>query len=125
MIWTRSIFATIAASVLATAAIAQQRSTLQMIDFPTGYETVMDLAELKPGECTGRHTHPGAESAFVLEGEAIAKVDGKPDLSVRAGQPLQFAPGAIHTVCNVGGRSFKALAHYIVEKGKPLASPAP
>jgi hypothetical protein len=26
---------------------------------------------------------------------------------------------------NFSGRPFKALAHYIIEKGKPLASPAP
>jgi quercetin dioxygenase-like cupin family protein len=104
---------------------AFKRTTLQTIDFPPGYETVSVIAELQPGNCTGRHTHPGAESAYVLEGEAVAKFDGKKDLMVKAGQPLLFAPGVVHTVCNFSGRPFKALAHYIVEKGKPLASPAP
>ena len=83
------------------------------------------IAELKSGNCTGQHTHPGAESAYVLEGEAVAKVDGKPDLSVKAGQPLLFAPRVIHNVCNFSGQPFKALAHYIVVKGEPLASPSP
>ena len=89
---------------LCDTAIAQQRIMLQTIDFPPGYETVIDVAVLRPGNCTSRHTHPGAESAYVLEGEAVAKVDGKPDLSVKAGQPLQFAPGAVHSVCNSSGR---------------------
>jgi quercetin dioxygenase-like cupin family protein len=136
MTWTTLVPAVIAAPVIVVAivvtAIAQQaqpdafkRTTLQTIDFPPGYETVSVIAELQPGNCTGRHTHPGAESAYVLEGEAVAKFDGEPDLMVKAGQPLLFAPGVVHTVCNFSGRPFKALAHYIVEKGKPLASPAP
>ena len=108
-----------------TSSLAQKRTPLQTIDFPPGYETVSVIAELEPGSCTGRHTHPGAESAYVLEGEAVAKFDGKPDLILKAGQPLQFAPGEVHNVCNVSGELFKALAHYIVERGKPLASPAP
>ena len=52
----------------------------------------------------------------------MAKVDGKPDLNVEAGQPLLFAPGDIRNVCNLSAKPFKALA---VDKDKPLASPAP
>jgi quercetin dioxygenase-like cupin family protein len=106
-------------------AVAQQRTVLQTIDYPAGHQILSVIAELEPGQCTGRHSHPGAESAYVLEGQVVAKIDGKPDLTLKAGQPLQFAPGEIHTVCNVGTGHFKALAHYIVEKGKPLATPAP
>ena len=109
----------------AGSAVAQKRTVLQSIDFPPGYEIWSVIAELEPGKCTGRHAHPGAESAYVLEGEAVAKFDGKPDLILKAGQPLQFAPGEVHNVCNVGGGQFKALAHYIVEKGKPLVTRAP
>jgi quercetin dioxygenase-like cupin family protein len=122
----------IAAPVIVVTAIAQQaqegplkRTTLQTVDFPPGYETVMVSADLESGDCTGRHTHPGAESAYVLEGEAVVKIDGRPEFTVKVGQPLLFAPGAVHNVCNSSGRPFKALAHYIIEKGKPLASPVP
>jgi hypothetical protein len=52
------------------------------------------------------------------------KINGKPDLIVKAGQPLLFAPGVVHNVCNFSGGPCKALAHYIAKKGKPLASPA-
>jgi quercetin dioxygenase-like cupin family protein len=105
-------------------ALAQQRTTLQTIDFPPGYETEMVIAELPSGGCTGRHSHPGVESAYVLEGEAVAKFDNKPDLPLKAGRPLQFAPEEVHNVCNVGSVRFKALAHYIIEKGKPLVTHA-
>jgi quercetin dioxygenase-like cupin family protein len=126
---TRPLAVFSAAIILFTAtgsnSLAQKRTPLQTIDFPPGYETVSVIAELEPGSCTGRHAHPGAESAYVLEGAAVAKFDGKPDLILKAGQPLQFAPGEVHNVCNVGGGLFKALAHYIVEKGKPLVSRVP
>ena len=107
-----------------TNSLAQKRTPLQTIDFPPGYETVSVIAELELGSCTGRHTHPGAESAYVLEGEAVAKFDNKPDLPLKAGRPLQFAPEEVHNVCNVGSVRFKALAHYIIEKGKPLVTHA-
>ena len=107
-----------------TNSLAQKRTPLQTIDFPPGYETVSVIAELDSGSCTGRHTHPGAESAYVLEGEAVAKFDNKPDLPLKAGRPLEFAPGEVHNVCNTGSVRFKALAHYIIEKGKPLKQTA-
>ncbi len=132
MTWSIRTFAALVAFVFVTAATAQQaqqtplqRTTLQTVDFPPGFETVAVMAVLPAGKCTGRHTHPGAESAYVLEGEAVAKFNSKPDLVLKAGQPLQFAPGLVHNVCNSSGAPFKALAHYIVEKGKPLATPAP
>jgi glyoxylase-like metal-dependent hydrolase (beta-lactamase superfamily II) len=60
--------------------LAQKRTPLQTIDFLPGYETVNVIAELEPRSCTGRYAHPGAESAYVLEGAAVAKFDGKSDL---------------------------------------------
>jgi quercetin dioxygenase-like cupin family protein len=110
-------------------AIAQQdglkRTPLQTVDFPPGYEVVSVIAEVEPGNCSGRHTHPGAESAYIMEGEAVVKIDGQPDRTVKAGEPVQYAPGVVHNVCNVSNKPFKGIAHYIVEKGKPLTSPAP
>ncbi|MGO4763308.1 cupin domain-containing protein [Cupriavidus sp. 2KB_3] len=103
-----------------TSVFAQTRTPLQTIDFPQGYQTVSVIAELEPGACTGRHAHPGIESAYVEEGEAVVKFDEKSDLHLKAGRPLQFAQGEMHNVCNTGSVRFKAIAHYIVEKGKPL-----
>ena len=123
-LWAVFSTAIILLAATGTNALAQERTALQTIDFPPGYETVSVIAEIEPGNCSGRHTHPGAESAYVLEGEVVVKIDGKPDLIVKAGQPVLFAPGVVHNDCNFSGKPFKALAHYIVEKGKPLASPA-
>ena len=122
------ILTAITAPVIVVSAVAQQgglkRTPLQTVDFPPGYEVVSVIAEIEPGNCSGRHTHPGAESTYSMEGEAVVKLDGQPDRTVKAGEPVQYAPGVVHNVCNVSSKPFKALAHYIVEKGKPLASPA-
>jgi quercetin dioxygenase-like cupin family protein len=118
-----------AAVVAAVAQPAQQgplkRTTLQTGDFPPGYETVMVLAEMEPGNSSGWHTHPGLESAYFLEGEVLMKFAGKPDLVVKAGQAVLIPAGLAHNDYNVSDKPYKALAHYIVEKGKPLASPVP
>jgi quercetin dioxygenase-like cupin family protein len=115
-----------AAMLLAAAnASAQQRTVLQTIDYPEQHRILSVLAELEPGQCTPHHAHPGAESAYILEGRVVVKIDGKPDTPLEAGQPIRFLPGEFHVVCNVGKQRFRALAHYIVEKDKPLVIPAP
>ncbi len=132
VIW-RTLLLTAAISpaigLAAAAGEAQQgslkRATLQTGEFPPGYETVMIIAQMQPGECSGWHTHPGLESSYFLEGEVLIHFAGKPDLVVKAGQPVLIEPGLPHNDCNVSDKPFKALAHYIIEKGKPLASPVP
>jgi quercetin dioxygenase-like cupin family protein len=136
MSWIRLVRAVIGASFIvvavAVAAIAQQpqqsalkRATLQTGDFPLGFETVMVIAQMDPGECSGWHTHPGLESSYFLEGEVLIKFAGRLEQIIKAGQPVLIPAGLAHNDCNVSGKPFKALAHYIVEKGKPLASPVP
>jgi quercetin dioxygenase-like cupin family protein len=131
-IWKSVVSVAVAASVIGLAAAAEQaqqgslkRATLQTGEFPPGYETVMIIAQMEPGKCSGWHTHPGLESSYFLEGEVLIHFAGKPDLVVKAGQPVLIEPRLPHNDCNVNGKPFKALAHYIVEKGKPLASPVP
>jgi quercetin dioxygenase-like cupin family protein len=113
--------------VLLAPVFAQQsgikRTPLQTVDFPAGFQTVSAIAEIPAGGCAGRHTHPGAESTYVLEGDITVKIEGKPDQQLKAGQSFQIPVGVVHDACTTGG--MKVLATYIVEKGKPVASPAP
>jgi quercetin dioxygenase-like cupin family protein len=123
------IAAAVAVPLIAVSSIAQQsgikRTPLQTVDFPPGYNVVSVIAEIPPGACAGRHTHPGVESTYVMEGSAILKVAGQPDRTVKAGESFQIPPNTPHDGCTAPGESFKILGTYIVEKGKPLASPAP
>src|SRR5215467_6808012 len=62
---------------------------LGVMDFPPGYQTVMGHAELAKGTCSGRHTHPGIETAYILEGEGTV-IDGQPDQHLKAGDPIRI-----------------------------------
>jgi len=118
----------IVAFACAGAAVAQQggikRTPLQKLDFPPGFNTVTAIAEVPAGGAAGRHTHPGAETGYVLEGELELLIDGKPPLKVKAGESYQIPEGAVHDA-KAGDKPFKVLGIYVVKAGEPLAKPAP
>ena len=102
-----------------------KRTPLQKFDVPgTNYETVIGMAEIVPNVNIGKHTHPGPESGFMLEGDMTLLVEGQPPLVVKKGDSYKIAPGALHDAKS-GAAGAKVIATYVVEKGKPLASPAP
>lgn len=102
-----------------------KRTLLQKVDVPgSNYETVTGITEIIPNVNVGRHTHPGPEAGYVLEGELTLLVDGKPPQTLKPGDSYQVPPVAVHDARS-GDKGAKIMAVYIVEKGKPLASPAP
>src|SRR5262245_60776367 len=119
---------TVMAFACAGVAIAQQtgikRTPLQKLDFPAGYNTVTAIAEVPAGGAAGRHTHPGAETGYVLEGELELLIDGKPPMKIKAGESYQIPEGAVHDA-KAGDKPFKVLGVYVVKAGEPLAKPAP
>ena len=76
--------------------------------------------EIDPGTASPRHTHPGEEIIYVLDGTLEYQVEGKPTATYKAGDVLLVPAGAIHSVKNVGSGNGAELATYVVEKGKPL-----
>jgi quercetin dioxygenase-like cupin family protein len=120
---------TVAAVACAGAALAQQsgikRTPLQKVEFPAGFNTITAIAEIPAGGAAGRHTHPGAETGYVLEGELELLIDGKPPLKVKAGESYQIPEGAVHDAKASGDKPLKVLGIYIITEGKPLATPAP
>nr|WP_315598817.1 cupin domain-containing protein [uncultured Cupriavidus sp.] len=89
------------------------------------HEAVVARVDVAPGAYAGRHTHPGDEVSYVLEGEAQLLVDGLPPRTLKAGESFVVPAGVIHDAHNPGGTATKLVGVYVVEKGKPLASPAP
>jgi quercetin dioxygenase-like cupin family protein len=120
---------TVVGFTCAGVAIAQQagikRTPLQKVEFPEGYATVSGIAEIPPGGSAGRHTHPGIETGYVLEGEADLLVEGKPEQRLKAGDSYLIPAGVAHDAKVHGDKAAKVLAVYVVDKTKPLASPAP
>ena len=99
-----------------------ERKALLRQDLPLpGYEVVQVLASIAPGGREGKHTHPGTLVAYVLEGEVTMEQQGKPTVTYKAGDSLVVPAGVVHEGINNGKVPYKAIATFIVEKGKPLA----
>jgi quercetin dioxygenase-like cupin family protein len=90
-----------------------------------GREVVQQLVEFQPGVVVEKHTHPGEEVGAILEGTIQLEVAGKPPVTLKAGQGFVVPPNTPHGAKNVNSGVSRLLATYIVEKGKPLRSPAP
>jgi quercetin dioxygenase-like cupin family protein len=123
----------LAAVILAFTAVADaqtssgpaiKRSILQRFDLGADREVVTAIAEIPPGMAAGRHTHPGPETSYVVEGSASLEVEGEAPRLLKAGDSFAIPAGKVHDAKVVGDKPVKVLATYIIEKGKPLASPA-
>lgn len=118
--------ALISVSVLASGSAQAQpqgikRTDLQRHDLAVpGREAVQVRVDLEPGVAFGNHTHPGEEIIYVLEGTFEYQIEGKPPVTLRAGDVLFIPAGTVHAAKNVGSVTASELATYIVEKGKPL-----
>ena len=98
-----------------------KRTDLQRHDLSVpGREVVQVRVELAPGVSFPKHTHPGEEIIYVLEGTWEYTVEGKPPVTLKAGEVLFIPAGTIHSAKNVGSGNGAELATYVVEKGKPL-----
>ena len=99
------------------------RTILERFDVPeSNYETVMLFAEVPPHVNSGLHTHPGFDVAYLLEGELTVITLGKPDQVIKPGESWHVPPGVVHEL-KAGNETAKVIAAYIVEKGKPMATP--
>jgi quercetin dioxygenase-like cupin family protein len=87
-----------------------------------GYEMVLVAVEIPPGGREGRHTHPGAVAVYVQEGVLTFDEEGKPTTTLKAGDSLFVKAGNIHEGSNHGTSPAKAIATFVVEKGKPLTT---
>ncbi len=106
---------------------ALTRTILLTRPMPTvpGHEGTMAVAVLAVGGTAPRHTHPGEEFAYVLEGTATFEVAGQPTVSLKPGDAFLIPANTPHVARNTGAVPLKLISTYIIETGKPLATPAP
>jgi quercetin dioxygenase-like cupin family protein len=98
-----------------------KRTNLQQHDLSApGREVVQVRVDFDSKYVSPKHTHPGEEIIYVIEGTLEYQVEGRPPATYRAGDVLLVPAGTVHWVTNVGSGNGAELATYIVEKGKPL-----
>jgi quercetin dioxygenase-like cupin family protein len=102
-----------------------KRTDLQQHDLSIpGREVVQVRVDIAPGVLAPDHSHPGEEIVYVVEGTLEYRLEGKPPVTLKAGEVLFIPAGTVHSARNVGSVNAAELATYIVEKGKPLVKPA-
>ena len=100
------------------------RKILSKSDGPAaGYETLLVEAEIEAGVAVGRHTHPGIESAYVMEGGFELPIQGQETRMIKPGDAFQIPPNTAHAGGKPGTAKTRLIITYVVEKGKPLATP--
>ena len=123
----------VAALALSVGAIADdvkpqpQRSVLERHDQSgvPGKEIVVGTLNLPPGTAVGFHEHPGDEAGYIIKGRALWKVRGQPDKTLGAGESFFNPRGAVHSLASADGGDTLVISSWIVDKGKPLATPVP
>lgn len=106
-------------------ALAQQagitRTDLQRHDLSIpGREVIQVRVDFASGAAFGKHSHPGEEIVYVIEGVLEYQLGDQPPVTLRAGEVLFIPAGTIHSARNTGSGNGAELATYIVDKGKPL-----
>jgi quercetin dioxygenase-like cupin family protein len=101
-----------------------KRTDLQRHDLSVpGREVVQVRVDFAPGVVAPKHSHPGEEIIYVLEGLLEYQLEGRPPVTLKPGEVLFIPAGTIHAAQNIGSGNAAELATYIVEKGKPLVVP--
>ena len=108
----------------ARAADVKELFAVDLADYP-GKEGRMILVSYPPGAKDVVHRHDAHAFVYVLEGQIVMQLKGKPSVTLKAGQTYYEGPDDIHVV----GRnaSDKAPARFVVVllkgKGAPILTP--
>ncbi len=86
-----------------------------------GWEAILVQRTVPPGAESGKHTQSGNEIVYIQEGSVTLEVQGKPAVSLKAGETFSTVAGEVHNVKNASSSSpVKALAFYVAKKGARL-----
>lgn len=90
----------------------------------TDLEGVTTVVEIPPGATSARHSHPGEDFGYLIQGTIVLQVDGKPPMTLKAGDVFITERGRVHNARNIGTTVAKAVDTYVIDKGKPGVIPA-
>jgi quercetin dioxygenase-like cupin family protein len=86
-----------------------------------GWEAILVQRTVPPGAESGKHTQSGNEIVYIQEGSVTLEVQGKPAVTLKAGETFSTVAGEVHNVKNASSSApVKALAFYVAKKGARL-----
>jgi len=124
-----SLLAATAALMMITSHGAGQSSPafreLQRHAIPgTELDGVTTYVEIPPGGVSARHSHPGIDFGYLIEGTIVLMVDGKEPVTLKAGDVFLTERGRVHNAKNIGTTTARAVDTYVIDKGQPGIIPA-
>ena len=88
-----------------------------------GVEVIVTQGGFAPGATSGKHTHPGHEVAYVLEGSAVLEVEGQAPLARKVGTVSYIPAKKVHEIKNGSTTEpMKLLVFRIHPKGQPVTN---
>jgi len=126
----RGRLTSVAALVVLIAVCAAQQSGPKFVELQrraipgTQLEGVTTVVEIAPGATSARHSHPGEDFGYLIEGTIELYVDGKPPQTLKAGDVFFTGRGQVHNARNIGTTPARAVDTYVIDKGKPGVIPA-
>lgn len=101
------------------------RTVLNRTEFPGDkMVTLQVLVEIEPNVLVARHTHPGIEDGYIIEGGGVVGIMGSADRIIGPGEAFAVPREAPHFLQN-GPKKSRVLSVYVVDKDKPLATFVP
>lgn len=124
---------TLIAACLSLAALSQiawgeaqqtplQRSELQKLALPPDLVGFMDLVTIAANGVVPPFVHPGVQLGYVLEGDLVLEVEGRPPLELKPGTSFKIPANAAYSFENRGAQAAR-LIDFVVEKDAPGLAP--
>jgi quercetin dioxygenase-like cupin family protein len=113
-----------ARAVVAQQPAVERKVLLQQDVTIPGYQNVLVAVTIPVGGREGRHTHPGTAIVHVTEGALTLDHDGRPTATYKAGETFYVDADKVHEGINKGSAPVRAIASFVIEKGKPLTTQA-
>jgi quercetin dioxygenase-like cupin family protein len=88
-------------------------------EFDSKREAIQVRVDFATGASFPKHSHPGVEIAYVLNGAIEYELNGK-IVRLQAGESIYIPAGAVHSARNIGTGTTSELATYLVEKNQPI-----
>lgn len=99
------------------------RTELQRSAAPTpGFEIIQTRFEIPVGKESGRHSHPGPEVGYIVQGDVDMVFDDRPTQHLHSGDPFLIPAGVVHNAHNVGTVRTLMLSTYVVPVDQPLVT---
>ena len=128
--WTATVVTIVASAIASGDAMGQARPEPTLREIVTGMprgerqEVRVLTATIKPGDKTAFHTHRFPVTVYMLEGAFTLEMEGKPPVTIKAGQAMVEPPNVKMTGHNRSATdTIRLVIFYVSDPDTPFLDP--